>query len=230
MSRLELINQFWERNNNESLGSVASSMYFFLLYHWSKSDMVDFKLSDVAISESLSISRPTIKITKEKLQKLRLIQYTIQNGTPCLYKIIEDYNFSNDDGQIPIKIKVAKKVKEIGLKNNLRKSKEIKPIKSESKSEDIIEKTIENALTGNYPLFDEFLIFSKTLKSYSTQLDLKIEEKYNCWIHNGWKNDIGRPITNWKALLRSIMPYIADSDSKETVELQNIERPKLNSL
>ena len=104
----------------------------------------------------------------------------------------------------------------------------------EEKTEEIAEITFSKKslvsqiqTNPNLPLFDEFLTFAKTLKNYSSELDIKIEDKYNMWVQNNWKNETDRPITNWKALLRNLLPYLNDSNNKERVELQNIERPKI---
>ena len=236
MKYLELLSKFWNSNNFDSKSTL---LYLFLLHYGNEIGNQNFKLSDVFLSEKLNIKIPTIRNAREKLCNYGLIQYQTQNGTPCLYTIIEDSEVPDGDTQIKKTRKERKRPKEIVSKKILKESFQKSPKKQagntrEEKTEEIAEITFSKKslvsqiqTNPNLPLFDEFLTFAKTLKNYSSELDIKIEDKYNMWVQNNWKNETDRPITNWKALLRNLLPYLNDSNNKERVELQNIERPKI---
>lgn len=235
MKYLELLSKFWNSNNFDSKSTL---LYLFLLHYGNEIGNQNFKLSDVFLSEKLNIKIPTIRNAREKLCNYGLIQYQTQNGTPCLYTIIEDYEVPYGDIQIKKTRKERKRLKEIVskkiLKESFQKLPKKQPDNTREEKTEIAEITFSKKslvsqiqTNPNLPLFDEFLTFAKTLKNYSSELDIKIEDKYNIWVQNNWKNETDRPITNWKALLRNLLPYLNNSNNKERVELQNIERPKI---
>ena len=237
MSYLEFTSQFWEYNKKFPLGASASVIYIFLLDKGYKKKFEDFVLSDIEISKELKLSINTIKAAKEKLRDQGLIKYQTQNGLPCQYKLINDYS----KGSIK---KKEKEVDTILIGNNKEKSalknKSVK--KTNSRKADF--KELENNLVDNnsvnskpaivvnpdIPSFDEFISFARNIKNYTSDLDSKIETKYTSWVNKGWKTDSNRPITNWKQVLKNIIPYIIDSDpysEKQTISLPSIERSNL---
>ena len=79
------------------------------------------------------------------------------------------------------------------------------------------------------PKFDEFIEFARTLEGYQPLLDSVIEEKYHSWIENEWRNSSGRPISNWKCSLKSILPYLKNSQIDIAISVDSIpsiKRPK----
>ena len=79
------------------------------------------------------------------------------------------------------------------------------------------------------PKFDEFIEFARTLEGYQPLLDSVIEEKYHSWIENEWRNSSGRPISNWKSSLKSILPYLKNSQIDIAISVDSIpsiKRPK----
>ena len=75
---------------------------------------------------------------------------------------------------------------------------------------------------------DEFLSFAKTLDFYQENMQNALEEKYRNWLENGWKNALGKPITNWKLSVKNLIPYLqnAPSNSISLQKVPNITRPK----
>ena len=70
-----------------------ASLYFFLLEKCRQNDGKDFTISDNAICQKLSLTRPTINALKSKLRNVGLIQYQTRNGVPSIYRIITDISF-----------------------------------------------------------------------------------------------------------------------------------------
>lgn len=71
---------------------------------------------------------------------------------------------------------------------------------------------------NNVPVFEEFLIYAKTIEIYHSSFDFQIKTKYDSWVDNKWKTGMGKKIINWKNTLRSTMVYFKkvqfDSDKK----------------
>ena len=81
----------------------------------------------------------------------------------------------------------------------------------------------------NIPDFEEFMEYAKTLESYEVGLDSEIQSKYENWKNNGWRNGSDRLITNWKSSLKSALPFMKNTQNKDTLSIQsipNIKRPK----
>lgn len=62
------------------------------------------------------------------------------------------------------------------------------------------------------PSIDEFLSYAKTIEIYKSNLDFQIKTKYKVWVDNGWCDGNGNKIDNWKNKLRSVMPYMKQSN------------------
>lgn len=213
MYYLELIQRFWEFNKIVKISPTGISLYMYLLKMGYEHNHYDFKISDLELGRELGLTRVTIRSTKEKLKKLGLIQYQTGKGVPCSYRLLLYYSF--DTG--------SKETEDIECSND-----EIllQPtiIEATQKIED------QNNENKHIPSVEEFMEYAKTLANYGSQLDIGIREKYEGWIGKGWKNAFDRPISNWKATLKSALPYIQNSNSDPQVSLQDIpiiQRPEL---
>ena len=103
--------------------------------------------------------------------------------------------------------------------------------KRQSKSSDKVSITHTSKISKSkiIPELEEFTQFATTLEDYQPLLDSVIEEKYYSWLENDWKNSSGRPISNWKSSLKSILPYLKNSkkdDAVSVTSIPNIKRPK----
>jgi|SRR6218665_930151 len=213
MYYLEMIQRFWSFNESRSIGSTAISMYLYLLKTGYAQNRYDFKISDVFIAKELGLTRKTVKSAKQKLEIFGLIIYKTQNGLPCYYRLILDYPF-----QLPQPLTEM-------------------IIETEEATNDFLEtdEQLTQALTemkvaGNIPTINEFLNYAATLDSYDLTLDPIITEKYKSWINDKWQNSAGRPITNWRSLLKSIIPYLKFNDDmhlSSAEDIPKIERPDL---
>ncbi|TWP23111.1 hypothetical protein ETU10_08425 [Apibacter muscae] len=82
MNYIELINQFWQCNNELPIGCNATAVYFYLLktcnsLGWKR----NFKHSDRYIAIQLGISVNTVKTAKNKLKQLGLIDFKTPEKT-----------------------------------------------------------------------------------------------------------------------------------------------------
>ena len=234
MYYLELIDRFWDFNQKVRLGSSAISLYLYLLKLGKDNDSYKVVISDVALGNALGITRKTIRPTKEKLRELGLIEFESKSGFPCYYRILQNYSF---DIPIPEKIETEKinKVqsleiveKQETLKRN-NSSDEVVPKISKSSDKVSITHTSKISKSKIIPELEEFIQFATTLEDYQPLFDAVIEEKYHSWLENDWKNSSGRPISNWKSSLKSILPYLKNSkkdDAVSVTSIPNIKRPK----
>lgn len=205
MYYIELIQRFWEYNERSSVGATATAMYLFLLKNAFENDRYDFSVSDVAVSNRLSLTRKTVKATKEKLQKQGLISFKNRNGIPCSYRLLLNYPLPE-------------------VQKNIDSN-------TFSTDEIYIESDEPVSLTkvDNIPDFDKFLEYAGTLETYSSDLEPYVKEKYKLWVDNGWKNNFNRPISNWRASLKSAMPFFKELLQKDFTKdtIPDIKRPKL---
>lgn len=224
MNYLELISKFWNFNFSKRLGVTPTAFYLYLLVKGKEEDSLDFKISDIEISKILCLARKTIKTTREQLRILGLINCQTKNGLPCEYTIIPGYHiFSKSENLSKLKIEkqtqlTEEKITEVEPKIEIAKPKQVKS--------PIIKKTNPNP---NIPTYDEFLEFAKTIKNYSSEINTKLEAKYDSWVENGWNNGYDKPITNWKSSLKNTLPYLIDSINKidnHFKSLPTIHRPK----
>ena len=234
MYYLELIDRFWDFNQKARLGSSAISIYLYLLKLGKDNDSYKVVISDVALGNALGITRKTVKPTKEKLRELGLIEFESKNGVPCSYRILLNYSF---DIPTPAKIETLK-TKEIPSLEIVEKQKilkrddssdEVTPKISKSSDKVSIDDTSKIEKSIVVPKFDEFIEFARTLEGYQPLLDSVIEEKYHSWIENEWRNSSGRPISNWKSSLKSILPYLKNSQIDIAISVDSIpsiKRPK----
>ena len=198
MYYLELLQKFWDFNKNVLIGSNAIAMYLYLLKLGNDCNGYCIKVSDVEISKTLQITRKTVIPTKEKLRDLGLIQYETKNGIPCSYRLILNYNIHIQE---PVKNKTISPNRKVG----------VTPVLG----------NFENNVT-----WDEFISYAQSLEGYESFMDNLIHEKYVSWTNSGWKNNYGRPITNWKSSLKSIFPYLVNQLDEIKPSLKSIPNIK----
>jgi hypothetical protein len=240
MNESELLHQFWEYNRKNPIGSIGVAMYLFLLDLWFKNQENEFKLSDTEICERLKITRPTIISLRQKLQNLGFIQYQSQNGLPCCYRLISEVLEVSTSLEIKKNEKSAKKIKEKEKqKKSDKASVTIEAFENKNLISDlIIEKSIPDLSLNttqqfvHIPSKEEFINYAKTFEMYDPSLEFLIEKKYNSWKNNGWRNSSDRPVTNWKSSIKSLLPYLKNTDENNRISvpsIPNIKRPKLSS-
>lgn len=243
MNESGLIRKFWEYNEKEPLGAVATALYLFLLKGWKKNEENDFSLSDTEICERLKITRPTIITLRQKLGNLGMIQYQSKNGLPGHYKILPEYSPAlsalekpeTDKGDSTTKRSqktIPTKKKPIEKSLQKRESPQNQNLSSDGSEENPV--PIPIPLSGNIPSSEEFTQYAKILENYIPELDYLIKEEYDSWLGNGWKNGYNKPITNWKSSLKNTMPFLqselqSTNDTSQNIALQTIKRPKATS-
>lgn len=209
MYYLELIQRFWDFNRIAKISPTEIAVYLYLLKIGYEKDRYDFKISDVELARELGLTMVTIKSSKENLKNREIIQFQTSNGLPCYYLLLLDYSFQTEP---------KKEGRKQGSKNadlNEAASLEIPPI--------IENITNESSLI---PSLEEFMSYAKALESYDSQLDFSIEKKYESWLDKGWKNAFNRPISNWKATLKSALPYMNNSNEDNPISLKDIPNIK----
>ncbi|MCT4237843.1 hypothetical protein HZP42_15780 [Elizabethkingia anophelis] len=235
MNYLDLLHKFWDYNQKEPLGATTIAMYLFLLEMWYINEENDFKVSDIAICEKLLLTRPTVKVTKEKLRNCGLIYYETQNGLPSYYRIILDYT-SLRKGEKPKKDIAERNQKLIETKE---KSKPDSPAESPVEEPKIVtpssqEPVKPNVITDNkvIPTLTEIIDYATTLPNYDSSLDTRIQDRYKSWVNNGWRTMQDKPIKEWKPLLKTTVNYFVNPPKDGTLTLDsipNIKVPKTKS-
>jgi hypothetical protein len=246
MYYLELIKRFWDFNKTAKISPTEISLYFYLLKIGYENDRYDFKISDIELGKELGLTRKTIKSTKEKLKSIGLIQFQSKNGLPCHYRLLLNYSFEieyeksikNEECAIVEKDQ-NREVLEIfdcilSAQNSVEVIKEIEinsdvKASSDSSQKQKIELEQQNLKNSKIPSLNEFIEYAKSLEGYVPELELSINEKYEVWKNNGWKNTSNRPISNWKSTLKSTLPYLINKSEKNSLSLQdipNIKRPE----
>lgn len=214
MYYFELIHRFWDFNHKNQIGSTGISMYLYLLKIGYDNNRYDCHISDVAVSKELGLTRKTVKSTKEKLKKFGLIEFQTKNGFPCYYRLLLDYPLQIAEPEKREKVRIEKK-------SVSSDSEDIEIPSQQQPSPPVINQK-------NIPTFNEFFEYAQTLKTYESDLDSVIKNKYETWIMNGWQNNSNRPITNWKSSLKSILPYMKNTDEDPQLSVSsipNIRRP-----
>ena len=243
MYYLELIQRFWDFNKKAKVSPTEISLYFYLLKIGYENERYDFKISDVELEKKLGLTRKTIKSTKEKLKSIGLIQFNTINGLPCHYRLVLNYSFEieyeksikNEECAIVEKDQ-NREVLEIfdcilSAQNSVEVIKEIEinsdvKASSDSSQKQKIELEQQNLKNSKIPSLNEFIEYAKSLEGYVPELELSINEKYEVWKNNGWKNTSNRPISNWKSTLKSTLPYLRNKSEENSLSLQDIPKIK----
>jgi hypothetical protein len=237
MNESELLHQFWEYNRKNPIGSGSIAMYLFLLDLWFKNSENDFELSNMEFCERLKIAKKTMFSLRQKLQNIGFIQYQSKNGVPGHYKIITD--FSDFSTSLEIEEYENKEKGKQKQKKSDKASVTTEVFENKNLISDlIIEKSIPDLSLNttqqfvHIPSKEEFLEYAQTLEAYDSSLESLIDEKYNSWKNNGWRNSSNRPVTNWKSSIKSLLPYLKNTDENNRLStplIPNIKRPKLSS-
>ncbi len=66
------------------------------------------------------------------------------------------------------------------------------------------------------PARQDFLSFCEALDIDFDKLKETIEEKYNTWIKNGWKDGNGKQIDDWQQKIKNTLPYLKPMPKKQT--------------
>ena len=229
MNYTELTTKFWSINEKSPLGASAIALYFFLLEKCRQNDGKDFTISDNAISQKLSLTRPTINALKSKLRNVGLIQYQTRNGVPSIYRIITDISFLQQESLQKETLNIKNKVSQ---ESEPFKKMIESPIINNIQPKILEEKTIHTSTRENIniPSLDEFMNFAKSLEIYDETMDFAIKSKYESWRDNGWVNGLGIPINKWQNNLKNTLPHLKTSKKKpsglQPNNIPTIKRPK----
>ena len=251
MYYLELIQRFWDFNKKAKVSPTEISLYFYLLKIGYENERYDFKISDVELGKELGLTRKTIKSTKEKLKNLGLIQFQSKNGLPSHYRLLLNYSIEiepeklikNEENTIVEKDQnrevleifesilsaqnSVEVVKEIEINSDIKASSETtEKQKLEWKQAQKQEQEQQNLKNNKIPSLDEFIEYAKSLEGYEPELELSVNEKYEVWKNNCWKNTSNRPISNWKSTLKSTLPYLKNTSGENSFSLQDIPNIK----
>lgn len=222
MTNDKLVQRFWNHCDFGALGTSSVSMYFYLLWQLKNNHTKEFSVADTQISKDLGISRNTVRICREKLKREGLLHFQIPKGGSVQY----DFENSKESKKSETKSEDLQKEKLTPKKAKQIKLTETKPPKSEVAHP--IAETLKLDSEIIVPTFYEFLSYLKTLDFYQENMQNALEEKYRNWLENGWKNALGKPVTNWKHSVKNLIPYLqnAPSNSISLQKIPNITRPK----
>ncbi|WP_312304028.1 hypothetical protein [Chryseobacterium sp.] len=224
----ELIQKFWESGPKAQLGTTAVAIYLYLLKLANDNNGYDITVSDVAIGNTLGLTRKTVKSAREVLGKSGLVQYESKNGYSCSYRIVRDY---------PLEILSQEKRQKLKIKNNSQtatteKIENLPPVclsisipetneQKEKVSFDNGAPQPFKTVVGN-PSLEEFMAYAYTLSGYEASMESDIKGKYALWASQDWRNNLGKPITNWKSSLKNLLPYIKNRTDNEQLSLESI--------
>lgn len=223
MYYLELIEKFWDFNQKERLSTTSVAMYLYLLKLGNDRGGYDISITDMTLANILSITRKTVRPTKEKLRSLGLLQFENRRGLPCSYRLVLDYPLEISENGKEEKTEIDLKSQNPVIENNL-KSKSVSRIPE--RIEPIGENPQKYSRKVEPPSWEEFLDYARTLEDYNVSLDSNIKEKYCSWSDNDWKNAANRPITNWKSSLKSLLPYMQNDTDNNTLSIESISKIK----
>ncbi|MDO5614800.1 MAG: hypothetical protein Q4G16_01310 [Cruoricaptor ignavus] len=233
----ELIKKIWIENEKEPFGANVIAFYFFLLHLWLDNKKQKFELSDYKAAIHLKLARQTINTAKNKLQKRGLIVCSAKRGFATAYKILSDYNLKEEELVLPVKTKTLSPKEQLPIIPKEKKKETVisvevpqQGIKPSVAEEKVIEKPQSQINGLIIPTVDEFFHFARKQEIYipSKELDYKIKAKYDDWKSKDWKNNLGRPITNWQVTLRNSLPYMLSTKNNDINlnEIPTIRRPK----
>jgi hypothetical protein len=82
----------------------------------------------------------------------------------------------------------------------------------------------ENVLMEIHPpARDVFHSFAKSLNIDYEKLKESIDEKYNTWVKDGWKNGNGKDIDDWQQAFKNSLPYLKPWPKKSQIEKQTVK-------
>lgn len=229
MYYLELIQKFWEFGPKARLSPSAIALYLYLLKLANDNNGYDITVSDVVVGDALGLTRKTIKSAKEKLRGLGLIQYESKKGYSCSYRIVLNYALQVPNQEVNQKVKIKKLFQPLVIeKSENPQSRDVPTLITPEITEEKNNK-LKCSKTVKRPSLEEFMAHACTLSDYDKSLDSEIKEKYTIWANNDWRNNSGKPITNWKSSLKNILPYLKNNTDNESLSIEtipNIKHPK----
>lgn len=227
---LDLIQRFWEYNEEKPLGSTPLLIYFYLLKLGYDQNSYSVSVSDIRVAKELGLTRKTVKVTKEKLQNSGVIKYVTKNGLACTYTIIPDYFYQTTESAITLQDTargndhLMHSVEQIEVKPT--RSIVRKTGKFKQKTEEPTPVGLCNGNSVAIPSLEEFFNYVRTLPFYEPSLDERVRLKYDNWIKNDWKNNFDRPISDWKSTIKNSLPYLKHSARKNSAPVQLIPNIK----
>lgn len=234
-SYLDLIQRLWKYNEEKHFGSSVLSIYFYVLKLGYEQNSYSVSISDIKIAKELGLTRKTVKVSKEKLQNAGVIKCVTRNGLACTYTIILDYFYQTTESEIKPQDTVVGNDHRIHSFEQI----EVNAIRSIVRKTGFKQKTEDPAPVGLYtgnsvaiPTLDEFFNYVKTLALYEPSFDEGVKLKYDNWVKNDWKNNLNRPISDWRATIKNSLPYWKHSERKNSSPaplIPNIQRFKIQS-
>ena len=205
-----LTKKLWRKNKLQPLGSIAISVYFYLLWEIKKQNNETILVSDSELATQLKLRRNTVRHCRENLKKSGLLDFKVSPGKPVQYLF-------DLAGNASIQFDL----------NTAEESVKVPDLSNEKKSPDAEKQPIDlpNQPQIFYPDFSEILSYAQTLKEYNVELEIALFDKYQSWVSNGWKNAFGKPITNWQQSVKNSLPYLVKNPPNRT-EFQNIPEIK----
>lgn len=236
MYYLELIQKFWNFNQKAKLETTVITVYFYLLNLANDCGSYTVSISDRTFSRTLGLSRNSIMAARKKLQSLGIIHYNKDTVGVANYRLVLHYD---------LEISISETAQIESLLSDVVIPTDEEPIASSSTSlasfvsDENQQRIDESELADNIspelavkgieqPSLDIFLEYAQTLEGYEPSLAHRITEKYNTWQKNDWKSVSGRPITDWKSSLKSLMPFMKDTADKDlsVTSIPRIKRPQ----
>ncbi|AZA56334.1 helix-turn-helix domain-containing protein [Chryseobacterium shandongense] len=238
MYYLELIRKFWNFNQKAKLDTTVITVYLYLLNLANDRGSYTISISDRNFSRTLGLSRNSIMAARKKLQSLGIVDYNKDTVGIATYRLVLDYD---------LEISISETAQIESLLSDVVIPTDEEPIASSSSSTSLAsfvsdenqQRIDESELADNIspelavkgtdqPSLDIFLEYAQTLEGYEPSLAYKITEKYSSWQKNDWKSVSGRPITDWKSSLKSLMPFMKNTSSQDfsLTSISRIKRPK----
>lgn len=152
------------------------------------------------------------------------IAFELHTNSETIKRVINDFNLFDNDTEyfwsesllrrMEIKEQKSNKARESAkIRWDKAKAMQTQSEGNAKKEKEI--KEIKEIKENNVPVFEDFLIYAKTLKIYHSSFDFQIEAKYNAWNESGWKDGNNKKIVNWKTKLQNTMPYFKKDFTQE---------------
>jgi len=231
----ELIQKFWEFGPKAQLGTTAVAIYLYLLKLANDNNGYDVTVSDVAIGNTLGLTRKTVKSAREALLSSGLVRYKSKNGYSCSYRIVQDYPLSIQKDEKGQKAKRKNNPRIPGIEKNENLPLDGLPVIGTPETTEKKEKaSFDNREPAPFkmrksPSLEEFMAYAHTLSGYEESMYSAIKERYALWANSNWCNNLGKPITSWKSSLKNLLPYIkneADNGQLSLDSIPSIKPPK----
>ena len=107
---------------------------------------------------------------------------------------------------------IIEKRKEAGRKGGKQKLANAKQVLSSTKQLEAVNDNVNVNVINNIP--DIGIFFSYALRKRPDVDELSVKMKYESWKENGWKDNNGKEIKNWKTKLLNTLPYLKKADQK----------------